>query len=85
MKERSMKEPDSVREIVRHWLETQSYDGLYEPSSCACELSDLMPCCDGDRIPACRPGFRAEPTEEQRENGHTFFIGQMGFDPDSIL
>lgn len=53
-----------VRSIVRAWLESHGYDGLYSwRAECGCECSDLMPCDEytGD----CAPGKKVacEPEE----------------------
>lgn len=47
----------TVIEIVKAYLTDNGYDGLYsEYGECACEISDLAPCCDA--ISSCHPGYR---------------------------
>lgn len=58
----------TVKQIVKEYLENQSYDGLFVPGECACTLDNLMTCevdeqepnsegelCDLD-ISECRAG-----------------------------
>ena len=45
----------TVREIVKQYLQENGYDGLYY-NSCACEISDLMPC--GEYFADCKPGYK---------------------------
>ena len=45
-----------IKSIVKAYLVTHGYDGLYEPydNGCACVLSDLMPCDQPHQ--SCKPG-----------------------------
>ena len=44
-------------EIVKTYLKTNGYDGLYNESmDCGCESSDLIAC--GELGEDCQPGFR---------------------------
>ena len=45
-----------IKSIVKAYLVTHGYDGLYEFDNfgCACKLSDLMPC--DQPMQSCRPG-----------------------------
>ena len=48
----------NVFEIVKEYLRTHGYDGLYEENGeCACDLADLMPCAS-EGIPNCLPGYK---------------------------
>ncbi len=47
----------NVKEIIQKWLEKNGYDGLFRPDECACENSDLCPCCDGNFD--CEPGYKS--------------------------
>lgn len=53
--------PNTVSEIVKEYLKAHGYDGLYCPGECACDIDDLMMCCDtlggGDPSP-CLPGYK---------------------------
>lgn len=33
----------TIKEIVKEWLTTHGYDGLYH-DRCGCRINDLMPC-----------------------------------------
>jgi hypothetical protein len=35
-----------VKTIVSNYLKANSFEGLFSDGECACELSDLMPCCE---------------------------------------
>ncbi len=49
--------PSCVLEIVKAHLVANGYDGLYcDHYSCACEVSDLMPC--KDEKSGCMPGHK---------------------------
>lgn len=51
--------PTNVLEIVRQYLKTNGYDGLYnEDGQCACLLTDLHPCGDYNDISECSPGYK---------------------------
>lgn len=50
-----MTRPD-VSSIVRGWLESNGYDGLFAAGECACLVSDLAPC--GEFPWDCEPGYR---------------------------
>lgn len=55
----------TVHEIVKHWLTGAGYDGLVSSDGeCACELSDLFPCCTEDNSD-CEAGHKVscEPRE----------------------
>ena len=46
-----------VRSIVKDWLETHGYGGLYESDfECGCELDDLMPC--DNPLQECCAGYK---------------------------
>lgn len=52
-----------IRDIVKAYLVTHGYDGLYEPDNdCACKLSDLMPC--DQPMQSCRPGHVISDDED---------------------
>jgi len=46
----------TVKEIVKDWLKSHNYDGLW-CEDCGCELTDLIPC-QGDGIEMCRAGYK---------------------------
>ena len=45
----------NVLEIVRQYLESNGYDGLYDDGECACKRDDLAPC--GSIGHDCMPGY----------------------------
>jgi len=53
----------TVKEILKHWLEQNGYDGLCS-EECGCELSDLCPCCLGENILSCEPGYKVPCPED---------------------
>lgn len=60
-----------VREIVKAWLKSQGYDGLYTtyPADCACGLDELMHCYD-ERSLNCLPACKIQkPMGIQAGNG----------------
>jgi hypothetical protein len=64
----------SLEAYLAHHLKIDGFDGLYHDSlDCACELSDLMPCCDPGY--SCAPGYYQTLTAEQIADGDTFRIG----------
>ena len=44
-----------VRDILTEWLTDHGFDGLYH-DDCACDISDLMPCCGNPGL--CEPGYK---------------------------
>ena len=48
----------NVREILRHWLKANGYDGLgcFDGDPCGCVLDDLISC-DECFCPDCSPGY----------------------------
>jgi len=42
-------------EIIKFYLKTYGYDGLYSDNECACKLDDLVPC--GELQLDCRAGY----------------------------
>jgi hypothetical protein len=61
----------NLKEIIKEYLEQHGYDGLYNPSECACDQSDLMPC-DEPGV-ECRPGYR-EDCDPGKCGEHEFHI-----------
>jgi len=61
---------DNVREIVKEYLESNGFDGLYCPE-CGCRKEDLMPC----EMPCelCKPGYL---TEGDGRDGFDFHISE---------
>ena len=55
------KKNQTVREIIKEWLENNGYDGLYYDGECGCMLDDLAPCC-GDEIMDCQAGYKTKCT-----------------------
>ena len=53
-----------IKSIVKAYLVTHGYDGLYEPydNGCACVLSDLMPCDQPHQ--SCKPGHVISDDED---------------------
>ena len=46
-----------VGDIIKKYLEENGFDGLYSPAGdCACENSDLFPCCESPTN--CKPGHK---------------------------
>ena len=46
-----------VQKIVKKYLHENGFGGLMEPwGECACEIDDLMPCCDP--CADCEPGYK---------------------------
>ena len=45
----------NVREIVKQYLESNNFDGLYT-ENCGCETTDLFPCEQDGGL--CQPGYR---------------------------
>ena len=59
----------SVQTIVETWLSANGYDGLYQPTECACCIGNLFPCENPGCID-CEPGYKTPGDEE-----YEFFIG----------
>ena len=53
----------TVQEIVKEYLTTHGYDGLYN-EDCGCQINNLSPC--GDDIIFCRAGCKTMITEENQ-------------------
>jgi hypothetical protein len=48
----------TVKEMIIESLGIHQYDGLFnEYGECACEISDLIPCC-GDGVKSCKAGYK---------------------------
>lgn len=48
----------NVKAIVRDWLVTNGYEGLFnENGECGCDLNDLM-CCDNSGVDWCLPAYK---------------------------
>jgi hypothetical protein len=46
-----------LQEIVKQWLSTHGYDGLFNPDDeCGCMHENIMPC--GNPLPCCEPGYQ---------------------------
>ena len=59
-----------VKGIIEGHLRINGYDGLFNEGECACELSDLMPCCAGiESIRDCHPGYKS-PCDGNCEYGY---------------
>ncbi len=50
------KKNKEVGEMIHDYLQSNNYDGLYNPGSCACESIDLMPC--GNVEISCMAGYK---------------------------
>jgi len=61
-----------VREIVKHWLKENGYEGLYS-DQCGCDLEDLMPCCNDGAL-SCQPGYKVMGCPEECGEGCAFHI-----------
>ena len=60
----------SVKEIVAKWLAANGYDGLVDPDrECGCQVSDLMPCGEGNL--ECEAGHKREAAPK---TGYDFLI-----------
>ena len=44
-----------VIDIIRDYLKTNGYDGLFHDSDCGCKIDDLAPC--GECMDDCEPGY----------------------------
>lgn len=52
-----------VKDIIIKFLEENGYDGLFNSDGeCACEISDLIPCCEA--CDQCEPGYKWPSNEE---------------------
>ena len=63
----------TVLEIVKEYLRTHGFDGLYNDETyegCACLLDDFAPC--GELRLTCIAGVRREPTADERSAGADF-------------
>jgi len=62
----------NVKEIVKDWLKTHGYDGLYT-DDCGCLIDDLMPCSGYGCIETCEAGIAKNdgiyPKEVPNERG----------------
>ena len=61
-----------VKDIVKEYLNTNGFDGLFHPDQCACLKDDVAPC---DNIGLeCQAGYRtaAEPDSE-----HDWMVGPL--------
>ncbi len=58
----------TVLDIVRQYLESNGFDGLYSPSECGCKRDDLAPC--GEMGTECMPGY-LQPGDDECD----FYIG----------
>ena len=45
----------TVIDIVKEFLRSEGFDGLYNPGMCSCALPDIVPC--GTVQTWCRPGW----------------------------
>ena len=53
----------NVEQIVREYLETNGYDGLFnENGECGCDLEDFMPC--GFQETLCVAGHKEKPAPD---------------------
>ena len=58
----------TVDEIIRDWLRSHGYDGLYqEDGECGCLLSDPYPC--GEGMGDCKAGVLGKCNAETCANG----------------
>jgi len=65
-----------VQRIVKAFLKTNGYDGLYEPGECACLIGDLMPCSSESAL-HCLPGYKSEAPEDSE---YGFMVGPRSGD-----
>ena len=54
----------TVKEIIKEYLKTNGYGGLYS-GFCGCEMEDLFPC--GEYCGQCEPGYKVLVPEDERE------------------
>ena len=47
----------NMKEILKDWLTTNGYDGLYS-GECGCEMDELVPC--GNDPSLCEPGHKSD-------------------------
>jgi hypothetical protein len=63
----------SVKEIVKTYLESNGFDGLYSSGECGCIISDLMPCGTESALD-CLAGYKSPAPEDCEWAGH-FMVG----------
>jgi len=72
----------NIRDILRQWLQSNGYEGLYEPGECCCEINDLCPCSAPDIPIGCQPGVKMPcpgPSECNCDGDCDFHIGSKPF------
>jgi len=67
-----------VTEIVKDWLKSHGYDGLYT-DECGCRIEDLAPC-GGEGMYECRAGVY-KPCDPA--TGYDYWIGPKEPTPES--
>ena len=50
----------TVKEILKEWLTTNGYDGLYS-DECGCEIDDLVSCGNSPSLSSLNDPFLCEP------------------------
>jgi hypothetical protein len=60
----------TVRNIIRHFLAANGYDGLYHPAQCACTKDVLLPC--GEVSSRCSAGYFRPPGEDNEPDADVY-------------
>ncbi len=58
-----------VKDMIKEWLTSYGYSGLYDSFGCGCGIEDLMPCYD--ICCNCMPGYRV-PCDPDTNDGVDF-------------
>ena len=61
--------PLNIETIIKDWLITNKYDGLFNSDSeCGCENADLFSC--GEPHPDCEAGYKVNCTKDCNHDGY---------------
>ena len=68
----------NVKQIVKEYLKTNGYDGLFnENGECCCNFEEIEGCPFCDDIPCdCRPGYKV-PCPDDCDIEHNFHISSI--------
>lgn len=78
-----------LKEIVKEYLVSRKYDGLYhESGECACLLEDLMHCGEYD-MQQCKPGYKSGSAEirqkrDEKSSKEVSFLIKISSDDDQV-
>lgn len=65
----------TIHEILKSWLITNNYEGLYNDDDCGCTVDFLIPC--GSDPSNCSPGYKV------KRKGYDVFISSERDDNDN--